>query len=141
MSLLNGDSFITSKQIMNRIEQLKESITSDCGKSEDDFSTFDEWVDFVNEHTDGSEIYELEQLVDAQTLIESNNSDFGNGSVQLIHDDEFVNHIQELCYDEGFLPNDLSNMIHIDWQATADEFKPEYISVSLGGHDYWIKCS
>jgi len=56
-----------------------------------------------------------------------------------IRDDFFVEYCRQLLEDTGDLPRDLPPYIVIDWEATADNLRVDYSSVTVGGDEYWVR--
>jgi hypothetical protein len=53
----------------------------------------------------------------------------------LIHEDNFIDAMRELCEDIGDLPD----YIVIDWEATAENLRADYTSVEFEGSTYYTR--
>lgn len=56
----------------------------------------------------------------------------------LIHENYFVEAMQELLEDIGDIPHPFPHYIVIDWEATADNLRADYSSIEIDGHTYWF---
>jgi hypothetical protein len=57
----------------------------------------------------------------------------------LVNDSHFAEYAEELCKDCGYISSDFPSWIEIDWEATADNLKPDYASADLGGKTFWYR--
>lgn len=71
---------------------------------------------------------ELDELESVISEIGEDNADCG---VTLIPESEFVEYVDELLRDCGELPQDFPHYIVIDWEATADNIKQDYSTLSF----------
>lgn len=54
----------------------------------------------------------------------------------LIADDHFSDHVEEMLKDCGDIPRDLPWYVEIDWEATADNIRQDYSTLTWDGHTY-----
>ena len=83
-----------------------------------------------------------EELVELESLKEeiSNNSDEGfEYGIQLIHESDIDDYLNEMLIDCGYLPKDLPSWIEIDWQATYDNMKEDYNEIELNGNTFYVR--
>lgn len=62
--------------------------------------------------------------------------EIGVYEVTLIPEDEFVDYVQDLCVDCGDIPREVPSWIVIDWEATADNIRPDYSEIEFEGTTY-----
>ena len=118
MSVSNYDDVIDSRDIIERIEELTDTL----------------------ELLDAEEKEELETLVALQNEAEGYSSDWKYGET-LIRESYWEQYVQELCEDNGDIPKDLPSYIEIDWEVTANNIKTDYTEVDFDGITYYIRCS
>lgn len=56
-----------------------------------------------------------------------------------IHEDYFVEAMEELVKDIGDLPKEIPSYIAIDWNATAENLRVDYSSVDIDGETFWYR--
>lgn len=86
--------------------------------------------DFNDDHT--SLIHDLEDASDEV-------GEWIHGEA-LIHEDYWVEYVEELCKDIGDLPKDVPWYIAIDWEKTADNIKMDYSELTIAGHTYFYRA-
>lgn len=59
--------------------------------------------------------------------------------VTLIRDDYFTRYAQELCEENGYMPEGFPSYIEIDWDATARNIRMDYKSTEFHGVTYWFR--
>ncbi len=125
----NTDNIIDSRDIIARIEYLRDEIESaeippnEIGGPND---TMDE---------ERTELASLEALADEA----SSSPDWEYGEA-LIADHYFVEYAQELASDCCEMPSEVKwPYTCIDWDKAADELKYDYSAVDFGDHRYWIR--
>ena len=106
---------IDSRDIIKRLQELEDDI----------------------ENLDESDKEELE-LLRAVNEDGQNYSDWEHGE-SLINDSYWVDYVQEMLEDTGDMPKDLPHYIVIDWESTARNIQYDYVSIDVGGNDFWIR--
>lgn len=79
---------------------------------------FLDYEDFLGEFPDIHEFYEFFNEL-------NDDSEFESGTA-IIHEDYWVEYVQELVEDIGDLPKDLPSYIVIDWENTANNLMDNY---------------
>ncbi len=129
----NSDDVIDSRDVIERIDELKDEIEALEG---DDFDGSK--VGGPDDPVDADlrdELAKLEALADeAEDYCE----DWKHGAA-LYRDSYFVEAMQEMLEDCGDLPKNLPAYIEIDWDKTADNLKVDYTSVDYDGVTYWVR--
>lgn len=82
----------------------------------------------------GQELEDLRALIDE--ACEARDWAYGE---TLIHEDYFTEYVKELCVDVGYLAKDFPAWIVIDWAATAENVKADYMPVFFGDATYYIR--
>lgn len=59
--------------------------------------------------------------------------------LSFIHEDHFVDAMEELVKDIGDLPKDIPGYLAIDWNATAENLRVDYSSVEIDGETFWYR--
>lgn len=130
-TITNDDDIIDSRDIIERIEELKEMRADMLEEAKETGCAKGVW-----ETTE--EAIELEALQALAEQGESESSDWGHGET-LIHRRYWFDYVQELLSDCGDIPRDLPHYIEIDWDATANNIEADYASVDFDGVEYLIR--
>ena len=57
----------------------------------------------------------------------------------LIHEARFTDYVKELLIDCGCIPADMPSFIEIDWEATANNIKADYVEYGFNGVTYYAR--
>ena len=114
MTISNSDDLIDSRDIIERIAELRGS----------------------NDKDDREERKILIALAEECEQSE----DWPDGAT-LIRDRYWANYAQQLVEEVGDLPSNLPSYIenNIDWGGVADDLKGDYFSVDFDGAEYWLR--
>ncbi len=119
-----GTDVIDSHDIIARIEELED---------EKNVLLDDDTPDWEAE--EGEELAALKALQDEA----EGSPDWIHGET-LIADHYFEEYAEQLADDIGAIDRDASWPVnHIDWKAAADSLKQDYMSVTYGSTEYWIR--
>lgn len=121
MSFNIGDSTIDSRDVIRRLDELEDQ--AECGSD-----------------LNSDEVYELNMLRDLDSEARQYSPDWVYGE-QLIHDSYWTDYVKDLLEDCGDIPSELPAYVVIDWDATAENIKVDYVSLEVGGETYWIRSS
>lgn len=147
---IHGD-IIDTRGIIERIEELEEerAALSDRIDAADAAHANGTHQDIVDAHAALKEWDDSDEGQELATLLSLMEDLAGNGGdeqwrgdwypVTLIHEDHFVQAMQELCEDSGDLPKDAPSYLVIDWSATAENLRADYSSVEFEGETYWYR--
>ena len=131
-----GDSIIDSRDVIKRIEELKDERAS-IEEAQDKLSG--EIADLLAEWDDseeGEELARLNKLADQS----EESPDWAYGEA-LISDSYFEEYAQELAEDIGAIAKDASwPASYIDWKAAAEALQQDYMSVEYGDTTYRIRA-
>ena len=78
---------------------------------------------------------ELKEIEEINTIEDDLGSEFEYG-VTLVDVDDWEEYVEELLEDIGYIPKDFPSWIEIDWGATADNVRQDYIEVDYQGNSY-----
>lgn len=128
-----GKAYVDVRDITDRVDELR---------NEREMFASDEAPDgpelWVSENPEDAE--ELTELVALLTDLEGNGGDHEwEGAwypLTLIREDEFTDYVEELVSDIGDMPSNIPSYIVIDWEATANNVKVDYSSVTFGDTEY-----
>lgn len=124
----NSDDIIDSRDIIKRIEELEELITSD------DSNELPETAPVAGEE-ERAELAVLKSLADEAEGC----ADWRYGEA-LIRDSYFETYAQELAEDCGTITGSEGWPLNcIDWEKAARELQTDYTSVDFDGVTYWIR--
>lgn len=85
----------------------------------------------------GGELLLLRELRDA--VNQETSQDCADG-LTLIRASYFETYAQELAEDIGAIGRDLQwPLMHIDWEAAADQLKMDYTQIEFCGVTYWVR--
>lgn len=159
---MSGESIIDSRDIINRIKELEDSI-SDCDEptdeeyelanrfyamldageelSEEEETQFEELRDKIHDWDNTEdEREELEILKEFNEEGEEATSEWRYG-VTLILEDYFEDYARELAGEVSSLPRDWENewpFTHIDWEEAAEALKMDYFELDFAGNTYLV---
>ena len=115
--ITNGEDIIDSRDIIARIEELDTLIDDDTA--------------------DEDEREEFKQLKALAAQCEGY-GDWEHGEA-LISADYFVDYVKDLLEDCGDIPRDVPWYVAIDWEATAENIKVDYMAVDFDGQEYFMR--
>ena len=58
----------------------------------------------------------------------------------VIHENYFTEYCEDLLKDCGYIPQDFPSWIELDFEATADNMKVDYMSATYEGDTYYIRA-
>ncbi len=126
----NSDDIIDSRDVIARIEQLRDEIEAAAIPANEIGGPNDSMED------------ERDELVALESLAEEAQgyaADWQYGEC-LIRDSYFERYAMELADDIGAIPNNAGwPCTCIDWEQAARELKMDYTQVDFGGEAYWIR--
>jgi len=115
----NNEDIIDSRDVIERISVLEESISSDI------------------EESDEHEVEELRMLKALASEGEAS-LDWYHGET-LIRDAYFRTYAEELARDCGLVADNYSWPVDcLDWDKAANELKRDYIELDFAGVEYWM---
>lgn len=132
-----------SRDIETYREELQEKIKQSYDDYVDDFNEglgtdppdgstepldFDAWKETIPDM--------LAELVEVDALLEQ--LCVGAPPV-LIHENHWVEYVEEMVSDIGDLPKKIPGYLVIDWQATADNIAMDYSQVEINGANYFYR--
>lgn len=131
MSIDNTDDIIDSRDIIERIEELRQMRSEMLEEARETGCAKGTW-----ETTEEAE--ELCALVALAKEAEPESSDWEHGE-SLIRRSYFVEYVQDMLADCGTIPKDIPWFVEIDWEATAKNIESDYASVDFNGVEYLIR--
>ena len=113
-------------------------------KQNDIDSKLEEIADKENEIQDCEFEYnryseELEELESLKEEIESDSDEGFEYGIQLIHESDIDDYLNEMLVDCGYIPKDMPSWIEIDWQATYNNMKEDYNEIELNGNTFYVR--
>ena len=82
---------------------------------------------------------ELEELEELKDEIQNNSDEGFEYGIQLIHENDIDDYLDELLEGCGYIPKDFPSWIEIDWQATYDNMKEDYNEIELNGNTFYVR--
>ena len=144
-------SYIDTRDLIEERDNLKEQILDDFN---DRFNTelddFDEIETYLNDEAsenidederDDFKSYwedEYQQIDDIDEVENAVGSEFTYGCT-LIEEDDFEDYVRELLVDCGYISKDFPYWIEIDWSATAENVKQDYLELEYKGDIYYFR--
>ena len=144
------ENIIDTRDLQDRIDELNDDIDT----LDNEISELSEEIDDLDENDpdDKNEIdLKLDDIEDKQGQIEdlqeelsmlldvkSEVPEFSHGET-LIHENYWVEYVQDLCEDCGYISRDFPHWIAIDWDATADNVAMDYSTIELDGNTYYFR--
>lgn len=131
----NDEDLIDSRDVIARIEYLKEAWHEATGEDHADYVlSEDDWA--VGLGTD--EAAELVALIELAEEGEQYASDWQHGAT-LIRDSYFEDYARELAEDIGAINPDAGWPTYcIDWERAARDLQMDYSSIEFGDVTYWV---
>lgn len=136
MSISNTQDTIDSREVVRRIDELRDEWIEATGDDWADYAlSEDDWA--VGLGVEGAA--ELAALIALQEQAEGYAPDWRHGAT-LIRDDHFEDYARQLAEDIGAIDEDARwPACYIDWEAAADALQMDYTSVDFDGITYWIR--
>ena len=121
--ITNSDTYIDSRDIIERIEELE------AEQTEWNENKLAGWAEFDAEELDALRALTADCIDYAEW----------NDGATLIRHSDWVEYVEELLYDCGELPRTIPDYIVIDWEATANAIAYDYSIVDFDGVDYYLR--
>jgi len=132
-----SDSKESIEALMQEEEETRES-ASDSGQALEDLEEArQELVDTE------SELQDLQEELAPLKSLADEGEDYGDWAhgAQLIREDCFEDHARELATDCGMISDDTKwPCTCIDWEAAAEELLVDYMSITFGADEYWMRA-
>lgn len=145
-----GD-IVDTRDIQERIDEIEDDIDT----LENEMSDLEEEIDeLIDSEEDGNQniidlkldeieekvgvIKDLKEELDNLLNIKSEVPEFEEGNT-LIHENYWVEYVQDLVTDCGYISSDLPWWIEIDWDRTADNVAQDYSTIEIEGNTYYYR--
>ena len=86
-----------------------------------------------------SELEEIEAINELENEVNAYAGDNFEDGVYLIEEDDFEDFLEQDLEDCGYIPKDFPTWIEIDWKATANNVKQDYLEVEFRGTNYLFR--
>ena len=140
-TISNSDLVIDSRDVIARIKELEEDRQALVDARDEAFGVDGEAREAAEDALtdwdagdEGDELKALKALADEAKGC----GDWEYGAT-LVHEDYWVDYVQELLQDVGDLPRGLPGYLVIDWEKTADNIAADYNQVQFGGVTYYVR--
>lgn len=98
-----------------------------------------DWTDeYIDKYFKDDFLDELEHIEEIDKIEEEIGSEFEYG-VTLVNEDYWEEYVKEECEDCGYISKDFPTWIEIDWKATSENMKDDYIEVEYQGETYYAR--
>ena len=134
-------NYIDTRYLAERREALKQEILDsflenfphyeEMTESFEDIRFEEEEIESWKEDFE-DELKEIEEIDDVENEL---GSEFEYG-VTLVDVDDFTDYCEELMEEFGYINKDFPSWIEIDWEATANNVKVDYMEVIYQGNSY-----
>jgi hypothetical protein len=125
-TITNADDLIDSRDVIKRIEELRDTIVTDD----------DERSNGPDQTDERTELAALEALQTEASGV----PDWPHG-VTLVRECYFKRYAQDLAEDIGAIKSEMAwPYTCIDWDQASDELKQDYTSVDFDGESYWVRA-
>lgn len=125
----NTDNIIDSREVESRINELEEE--RDLYNEEPDCD------DVTWEMLHPEEHLELQQLIALRDDL-AGYCEWNSGET-LINRSYFVEYVEELCVELGYISEQHPSWIEIDWEATATNMEVDYTSGYWDGEEFLVR--
>lgn len=138
-TIFSRPDFIDSRDVIREYEDLKEE-RDDLEEALRDAEDEDSFVHCNNalEAWDADNYDSLELLKDLVDTGEANVPDWEHGE-QLIREDCFTNHAQELAWEIENVNESRWPYTAIDWDEAADQLRQDYVELDFMGTTYLVR--
>lgn len=134
-SIDNTADVIDSREVIERIEELRSSWAEATGSDPDDYVLSGDDYKAGLGDDEADELVALLELADQGKNFE----DWEHGET-LIRDSYFEDYARELAEDIGAIPSDVGWPAYcIDWERAARELQTDYSDVDFDGVTYWAR--
>lgn len=131
----NSDDVIDSREVIERIEELKAAWSEATGDDYADYSLSGDDLKAGLPDDEAVELVALRALAEEGEGVE----DWQYGAT-LIRDSHFQDYARELAEDIGAVPSEYTWPTScIDWEQAARELRTDYTSVDFDGVTYWVR--
>lgn len=127
-------SYIDTRDLIETREELKQEILNSFLENfphyQEMTETFEDILFEEEEIQSWKEDWldEIVEITDIEKLEDEIGSEFNYG-VTLIHEDDFTDYVKDLLEDCGYIPKVFPSWIEIDWEATTDNVRQDYMEV------------
>lgn len=151
MVIRNNEDVIDSRDVIARIDELREILTDLYLQEEDTeempTQSFPDWLHNLVLDKESNYQEEAIEYTTLKALAEDAQSspDWEYGEA-LINEDYFTQYIKELINDCYEFPKELDKgewpwrHLHMDWEAAAEDAKQDYMEVDFDGQPYYIRA-
>jgi hypothetical protein len=134
-TISNSDDVIDSRDVIARVEELRETLFDQHQEEGGCESEFDAWLS----HQDNADAEELATLEALAEEAEDYAADWEHGET-LIRDSYFKTYAMELAEDCGMISGTETWPLNcIDWDKAARELQMGYTSIEFDGVTYWTR--
>lgn len=148
MTISNTQDVIDSRDVIERIEDLRSQLEAEFEQKREDDDDFaqqyndDEFITWLDAHVEGNDpdVDELNALEALRDEAEPYAGDWEYGTT-LINRDYWVEYVEDFVKDCGFIPHDLPAFIanNIDWENVAKEVEQDYTTVNFDGQEFLVR--
>jgi len=96
----------------------------------------DELEDMTGDSLDHLQL-DIDKLQEFVNTCEKYSSDWEYG-VSIIPEAKWVDYVKDMLIDIGYIPKDIPGFIEIDWEATAENIKVDYVDVEYDGEKFFL---
>jgi predicted nuclease with TOPRIM domain len=149
-----GNDILDSRDLDDLLESLRDEREDLAEELNDAMSEYEKARDGVDDSDDELEEAKeaLEKAEDALANFDDDHerliadlqdaseeiSEWSDGAT-LILDTYWVEYVQEMCEDVGYISKDFPWWIEIDWEKTAENVKMDYTEVEIDGNTYYAR--
>lgn len=134
-SITNDADIIDSREVIERIEYLRNSWAESTGNDPDDYElSEDDWRAGLSDDETAEIVALMELASEGESL-----SDWQYGET-LVRNSHFEDYARELAEDIGAIDREASWPLYcIDWERAARELQMDYTSLDFDGVTYWAR--
>ena len=133
---------IDTRDLIEERDNLKEQILDNFNdRFNTELNDFDEIETYASENIDDFKSYledEYQQINNIDEVENTIGSEFTYGCT-LIEEDDFVEYVEEMLIDCGYISKDSPTWIEIDWETTAGNVKQYYSELEYKGDTYYFR--
>lgn len=141
MDISKGNDLIDSRDLLELFEDLKTQFVDEFNEwaEENEHEPIEDWEDAPTNLEDLEDLHqEITELADFINEC-AGYGDFDYGEA-LIHEDYFTEYCEDFLKDCGYIPNDMPSWIELDFEATAENMKADYITADWGDETYYMRA-
>lgn len=125
---------LDTRDLIEKQEGLKDLLVASFDI--EDVYSYEDFIETATEEFKDNYLEEIEEIEEIESLLNEIGNEAKHG-ITLIHQEDFVEYVEEFIKDLGYISKDFPSWIEIDWEATANNVKVDYSEIEYKGEWYY----